>query len=258
MANYVGIIPAAGEAKRLAPLPFSKELYPIGSFELEKGALRPKPACIYLLEAMRYAGVQNIHLVIRDGKWDIPSYLGDGSLFGVNISYLMMRIPYGAPFSVNQAFPFTKNDHILFGFPDIIFEPVDAYFRLIERQEETQADVVLGLFPARNTQKMDMIKFDDEGAITDIVIKPEETDLTYTWILSVWSPAFSKYMYDTLRDYKPAHAASEYYVGQVFQKAMSDNFVFEYVIFRDGNYYDIGTTDELIKIQKMNFERADI
>ncbi len=45
--EIIGLIPAAGQATRLAPLPCSKELYPIG---LERGGARPKVVCEYLLD----------------------------------------------------------------------------------------------------------------------------------------------------------------------------------------------------------------
>jgi glucose-1-phosphate thymidylyltransferase len=49
--EVIGLIPAAGETKRIAPLPCSKELYPLG-FEIEKESnlQRPKSACQYLIE----------------------------------------------------------------------------------------------------------------------------------------------------------------------------------------------------------------
>ena len=55
--RIIGLVPAAGEGRRLSPLPFSKELLPVGFFEetTEYGA-RPKPVCMYLLERIRRAG----------------------------------------------------------------------------------------------------------------------------------------------------------------------------------------------------------
>jgi glucose-1-phosphate thymidylyltransferase len=58
--EVVGLIPAAGQATRIAPLPCSKELYPVG-FEIqnhEQKEIRPKAVCQYLLEKMRLAGIK--------------------------------------------------------------------------------------------------------------------------------------------------------------------------------------------------------
>jgi UTP-glucose-1-phosphate uridylyltransferase len=77
--EIVGVIPAAGTATRIAPLPCSKELYRIGFRSAEDGrGVRPKPIGQYLLEHLRRGGAKRTYIVIRKGKWDIPEYFGDG------------------------------------------------------------------------------------------------------------------------------------------------------------------------------------
>ena len=72
--EIVGIVPAVGHAARLAPLPCSKELYPIGFRSAAGGrSVRPKAVCLYLLEKFQLAGVTRSFIVLREGKWDIPS-----------------------------------------------------------------------------------------------------------------------------------------------------------------------------------------
>ncbi|WP_233744930.1 hypothetical protein [Leptodesmis sichuanensis] len=56
--EVIGLIPCAGQATRLAPLPLSKELYPVGLRSLPDGKLRPKVVSHYLLEKMRLAGIR--------------------------------------------------------------------------------------------------------------------------------------------------------------------------------------------------------
>lgn len=48
----VALIPAGGISARLAPLPSSKELLPVGCLATEAGP-RPKPVCLYLKVALR-------------------------------------------------------------------------------------------------------------------------------------------------------------------------------------------------------------
>ena len=72
--EVIGLLPAGGEAKRIAPLPCSKELFPIGFRPVgEQGELRPKVACHYLLEKMSLAGIGKVYIILRKGKWDIPT-----------------------------------------------------------------------------------------------------------------------------------------------------------------------------------------
>ena len=64
----VDLLPAAGEATRIDPLPCSKELYPIGFRSVADGqSTRPKVAAHYLLEKMRLAGIAKIYVILRPG-----------------------------------------------------------------------------------------------------------------------------------------------------------------------------------------------
>jgi glucose-1-phosphate thymidylyltransferase len=61
--EVIGLIPAAGQATRIAPLPCSKELYSVGFSSMNSGQdLRPKVVCHYLLEKMRLAGIHKIYI----------------------------------------------------------------------------------------------------------------------------------------------------------------------------------------------------
>jgi glucose-1-phosphate thymidylyltransferase len=176
-------------------------------------------------------------------------------MLDMNLAYLMMRLPFGAPYTLDQAYPFVQDSLVAFGFPDIIFQPDNAFVQLLMRQAATNADVVLGLFPAPNPQKMDMVALDKEGRVRQIVIKPQQTELHYTWIIAVWSPAFSHFMHDYLaaQEKEPAnnghHAAKrrELYVGHVFQAAIDQNLAVEAVVFPHATCLDIGTPDDLAK-----------
>lgn len=262
--EVVGLLPAAGLASRISPLPCSKELYPVGFTTTEGGAgLRSKVACQYVLEKMRLAGVRKAFIVLRKGKWDIPNYFGDGEAEGMSLAYLIMRSPRGAPFTLDQARPFVKKSLVALGFPDIIFDTDDVFTRLLERRAEVNADVVLGLFPAHQPRKADMVDLHDDGRIRGIVIKPQETHLQYTWVVAVWTPVFTEFMHNYLtslahqsgegeRDRDPAR---EVFIGDVMQAAIGSGLNFTSVPFPEGSYTDIGTPDELLKAVAMGLER---
>ena len=255
--KVIGLIPAGGQAIRIAPLPVSKELYPIGFRPVEGGrSLRPKVVCHYLLEKMRLAGITRAYIVLREGKWDIPAYLGDGRMLNMHLAYLMMRLPYGAPYTLDQAYPFVQDAVVALGFPDIIFQPDDAFVQLLNRQATTNADVVLGLFPADQPQKMDMVELDD-GQVRQIVIKPLQTHLHYTWFIAAWTPVFTRFMHEYLAAIQNvdvqddagnnAPQQRELFVGDVIQAAIHNDLRVEAVLFPNGTYLDIGTPDDLAR-----------
>lgn len=255
--EIVGLVPAAGQASRIVPLPCSKELFPIG-FSQSKGnrGRRPKVVSHYLLEKMRAAGVRRTYIVLRGGKWDIPNYFGDGSALGMHLAYLMMGVPYGSPYTLDQAYPFVENTLVAFGFPDILFKPDDAFVQLLARQAATRADLVLGLFRAHNHRAMDMVETASNGAVTSIQIKPSVTRLSNAWIIAVWTPAFTHFMHEYLR--RIAHESGrnvsasatvqpELSVGHVIQAAVHEGVRVQSVVFPKHRYLDIGTPEHLVK-----------
>jgi glucose-1-phosphate thymidylyltransferase len=257
----IGIIPASGYARRMAPLPFSKELYPIGFGNLGSNkSLRPKPVARYLLEKMSLANVEKAYVIIRRDKWDIPNYFGDGSLFGIKLAYLIMDLPYGVPYTIDQAYPFVREARIVCGFPDILFQPDDTFVQLIVRQVETNADIVLAILPTDRPEKWDMLNLDKNGRIQQFVIKPPHSHLRYTWVVAVWTPVFTNFMHEYLANRKEIEVQNnalsnalqqkELYLGDVFQAAMSNKMHIETVFFQEGSCIDIGTPEDMLRAVK--------
>lgn len=171
--NIVGLIPAAGQASRIAPLPCSKELFPIGFRDVKgKRGRDVKVVSHYVLEKLSAAGVRRAYIVLREGKWDIPKYFGDGSALEMHLACLTMGVPDGPPYTLNQACPFIEQSFVAFGFPDILFRPDDAFVQLFARQGATRADLVLRLFQAHNSCEMDMVETAPIGVVRSIQIKP--------------------------------------------------------------------------------------
>ncbi len=260
-SEVIGLVPAAGQARRLGPLPCSKEILRVCSWSGdEEQSRRPKAACQYVLESFRMAGVTKAYVVLRAGKWDIPAYLGDGASLGVHLAYLMMRLPFGVPYTLDEAHSFLQDKIVALGFPDIIFEPNDAFVHLLNRLSTTQADVVLGLFPSHRPEKTDMVEFDEDGMVRAIVIKQAHTELRYAWIIAVWTPVFTRFMHEYLAaaietarpnpDTEDGSADRELFVGNVVQAAMRSGLCVQSCLFPQGRYLDIGTPDDLAKAQR--------
>jgi glucose-1-phosphate thymidylyltransferase len=248
----IGLIPAGGLGERLYPLPCSKEIYPVGFRNTHvKSEMRPKVACHYLLETMRFAGISKAYIVLRNGKWDIPAYLGNGSMLDMHLAYLMVGLPFGPPYSLDEAYPFLREVIVAFGFPDILFEPESAFTKLLQRQENSDADVVLGLFPADEPQKMDMVDLDDRDRVREIVIQPSQTDLRYSWDIAVWRPTFTEFLHKYLATHRASAASTpELSVGEVIQAAIREKLRVEGVQVSEQPYLDIGTAQGLDKALK--------
>jgi glucose-1-phosphate thymidylyltransferase len=250
--EIVGVIPAGGQATRLAHLPCSKELFPIGWHVDNNDNVKPKVVSQYLLEKYKAAGIKKCYLILRKGKWDIPQYYGDGEVVDMDIAYLMMNLPHGHPFTLDQAFPFTQNNLVAFGYPDILFSPDDGFTQLVRKQTETNADVVLGIFPIRKDQRWtDILAFDNAGKIKTVSLgDPSKATQRIGWSIALWTPKFSAFMHDFLgsainSNRLTAPNGKEYTMNHVFQAALDNGMAVDYVTFQSGYVHDVGTPDDL-------------
>lgn len=252
--EVIGLLPCGGQATRLAPLPLSKELYPVGWRSLQDGQLRPKVVSHYLLEKMRLAGIRKAFLILRPGKWDLPAYFGDGSLVDMHLGYLLLGLPYGVPYTLDQAYPFVQNALVALGFPDILLQPEEVYVRSIAHQTRTGADVVLGLFPCDRPEKAGMVDFNaEDGIVKQIIEKPQQTNLRFMWATALWTPTFTEFLHQyliqheaTTRAQGDADAGRELPIGDVIQAAIAAGLRVEAEVFETGVYLDIGTPEDLV------------
>jgi glucose-1-phosphate thymidylyltransferase len=257
--EFVGLVPAAGSARRLNPIPCSKEVLPIGH-QQNGASLNFKVACQYLLEKLRASGINKVYLVIKKGKWDILSCLGDGSREELHIAYLVTDLNAGVPYTLDLAYPFIMNKCVAFGFPDIIFDAEYVFETLRDRLMASSADIVLGLFPADQPRHVDIVSIGPNHEVREIYIKPVKTDLRLTWGTAVWTPAFTDYMHSYIANRETSYdpsvqgasnaAAEELFVGDVVRSAIQDGLKVDGIQVSTQPFLDIGIPENLVKAMK--------
>lgn len=251
--EVVAVLPAAGRSLRLTPIPCSKEILPVG-LKIMAGLRRPRLRVVshYLLECLQKADIRKGYIIIRQGKWDIPAYWRGGEMLGVNLAYAVIEGSSGPPDTIDRVYPFVKDKVIAFGFPDIIFRPTDVFAKLLDRLDCSGSDVVLALFPAHNIKAMDMIDIDVALRVRAIHLKPRTSRLRYAWLCAVWTPVFTEFLHQFLRQVKQGakagvvgnrkiDAQGDIPVGVVLKEAVKAKLKIEGVTFPTGRYIDIGT-----------------
>ncbi len=245
--RIVGIIPAGGVASRLSPISGSKEVFPVG---WHRDSMVPKVMGNYLIDYFKSGGADQIFCVIKEGKWDIPAYFKDGKSTDTNIAYLISDLPYGVPFTVNQVRPFLKGEIILFGFPDIIIEPEDAFKKIVDQYDEGDADVVLGAFKVENFQKWDLVSMDDTGDVVDIHIKPKTRTSDFAWAIGCWGERFTELINDFCLEtmeqiQQDASHLRDFHMGDCLKAGLAKGLKIEVVTFENGSSIDLGTLKDL-------------
>ena len=248
--DIIGLIPAAGIARRLSDLSQSKEILPV-VFGSERAGLAAfaKPACHHLLEGFRSAGVTKALMVLRTGKWDIPACLAQNPVQGVDLSYIVIEESAGVPWTLDRAYPFVSGSDVVMGFPDILIRPTTLYRQMVEELRTGRSDVVLGVMPTSNPSKADVVKFTDDGKVDSIRPKPDGLLTARVWIAAAWRPSFTQYMHDFLVD-NPVSSATEreLYLGDILAAALAELDVFA-VVCEEGRFIDIGTPEDLADVR---------
>jgi glucose-1-phosphate thymidylyltransferase len=240
----------AGKANRMPDLPFSKELIP---FEIVEDHLlkktRIKVISDGLIAGIKRAGVERFYLVLRTGKWDIPAYFKGGSGHQIAISYHVVDNESAVPFTIDSVFSFIQNKNVLFGFPDIYFQPEDVFIRLRDRiEKETGTDMVLGLIPVDQPHKWDVVSFNKNNEIEAITIKKTwDQKRAYAWCLAAWKPSFTGFLHQYLQKTSQSSTGkdSEIQLSEIIMEFIQAGYGVKGELFREGVCIDTGTYEDL-------------
>jgi len=252
--ELIGLIPAGGSAKRMGKLACSKEIFPVGFDE----AGYPKAISQHLLAKYKAANCEKVFFILREGKWDIPTYYGDGRDLGMDFAYLMLRHLYGVPYTIDQAYPFVKDARVMLGFPDMLYEPADVFSQLVAYHEASKADLILGLYQVENeyeASKSDMVAWDEATSdIIDIQIKPPKTDRRFAWTNMVWGPAFTRFLHEfiasDLQKRQQDANMPEIHFSEILAAAIEAGLSLKIKSFENQKFLDVGTLTSMKKAWK--------
>ena len=99
-----GLILSGGAGTRLRPITHTsaKQLVPIAN----------KPILFYGIESMAAAGITDIGIVVGDTQDEIRAAVGDGSRFGVRVTYIPQDAPLGLAHCVRIAHDFQELENL--------------------------------------------------------------------------------------------------------------------------------------------------
>ena len=169
MKNLKGILLAGGRGTRLYPLTalLNKQLQPVYD----------KPMVYYPLSTLMLAGIREI-LIISTPE-DIPNFqklLGDGSKWGISLSYAVQDEPrgiadsflIGEDFIQKEAVCLILGDNLFYGYLDFLRDAID----------NNTGGTIFG-YQVQNPQEYGVVDFDEVGNVLSIEEKPETPKSNY-------------------------------------------------------------------------------
>ncbi len=164
-----GLILSGGKGTRLRPITHTsaKQLVPVAN----------KPVLFYGIEAMAHAGITEIGIIIAPETGDeIREIVGDGSQFGVSITYLPQSEPLGLAHAVLTAEPFLGEDSFVMYLGDNLLQ--GGIDDLVTAFKAEQPDAMILLTPVPDPEHFGVAELKD-GRVVALAEKPPEpkTDL---------------------------------------------------------------------------------
>jgi glucose-1-phosphate thymidylyltransferase len=159
-----GLILSGGRGTRLRPITYTsaKQLVPVAN----------KPVLFYGIESLAAAGIDEIGIIIApETGGEIRAAAGDGSQFGVRLTYIEQDAPRGLAHAVLTAERFLGDSPFVMYLGDNLLR--DGITGLVERFRESRPDALILLTPVPDPENYGVAELEGEQ-VARLVEKPRE------------------------------------------------------------------------------------
>lgn len=165
-----GLILAGGAGTRLRPITHTsaKQLVPVAN----------KPILFFGIEDMAEAGITDIGIIVGDTRDEIMAAVGDGSAFGVRVTYIPQENPEGLAHCVLIAREFLGDDDFVMYLGDnLLRQGIKEFVASFEADRATSptpptAQILLCKVP--DPQRFGVAEIGKDGEVVQLIEKPED------------------------------------------------------------------------------------
>lgn len=230
------IILSAGEGSRMRPLTLTKPktMLPVAG----------KPIIQYNIESLRDNGITDILLIVRYKEEIVRNYFGDGSDFGVNISYKTQKDFLGTANAISYGEDFIDDSIIVLN-GDIILDD-EIIHEIIKKYNYLSPDTLMLLTEVEDPSAFGVVEIEN-GNIKNIVEKPKREEALSN-LVNAGIYIFNKDIFDKIRETEISERG-EYEITDSVSLQIEDNkTVIGHKTSKD--WIDVGRPWELIEVNE--------
>ena len=230
------IILSAGEGSRMRPLTLTKPktMLPVAG----------KPIIQYNIESLRDNGITDILLIVRYKEEIVRNYFGDGSDFGVNISYKTQKDFLGTANAISYGEDFIDDSIIVLN-GDIILDD-EIIHEIIKKYNYLSPDTLMLLTEVEDPSAFGVVEIEN-GNIKNIVEKPKREEAPSN-LVNAGIYIFNKDIFDKIRETEISERG-EYEINDSVSLQIEDNkTVIGHKTSKD--WIDVGRPWELIEVNE--------
>lgn len=190
MERMKALVLAGGRGTRLRPITHTsaKQLIPIAN----------RPILAYGLDAIAQAGIREVGMIVGDTAEDIRAAVGDGSAFGLRVTYIPQDAPSGLAHAVWTAREYIGDSPFLMFLGDNLIK--DSLKPLVDRFEKERPAALLLLAEVANPSSFGVVELSGER-IVRLVEKPKVPPSNLA-LVGVY--LFDKRIFDVIPKLKPS------------------------------------------------------
>jgi len=232
-----GVILHGGHGTRLRPLTHTgpKQLIPVAN----------KPISQYVLEDLRKVGIREIALIVGGIMPEkVKDYYGDGSKFGVKITYIHQEKPGGIAQAVGLTRDFVGDSPFIVYLGDNLLK--GGITKVAREFKQKKYDAMVLLSKVEHPQQFGVAEFDKKGKLARLVEKPKEPPSNYA-LTGIYF--LTPVVFEMIKKLKPSWRG-ELEITEAIQLLLEEGYNVGHRIV-EGWWKDTGTVEDILDANRL-------